>query len=68
MGLILIAYYLISSKRVEARSTLYQVFNLIGAIGIVINALYHRAFPPLALNCIWAVIAFWALISIKKGK
>lgn len=68
MGLILIAYYLISSKRVEAKSRLYQVFNLIGAIGIVINAFYHRAFPPLGLNTIWAIIALWALMSGQRKK
>jgi hypothetical protein len=66
MLLILIAYYLISSRRLEAKSVLYQLLNLGGAVGIVINAFYHKAFPSLALNTIWALIAFWAIVSVKK--
>jgi cell division protein FtsW (lipid II flippase) len=68
MLLILIAYYLISSKRLEAKSILYQLFNLFGATGIVINAFYHKAFPSLALNTVWALIALWAMISGRKWK
>ena len=68
MGSILIAYWLISSRRTEAKSILYQILNLIGAIGIVINAFYHRAFPPLGLNAVWAIIALWALISGQRKK
>jgi len=68
MGLILIAYWLISAKRTEAKSILYQTLNLGGAIGIVINALYHKAFPSLALNIVWALIALWAIISSQRKK
>jgi hypothetical protein len=68
MLLILIAYYLISSKRLEAKSVLYQLFNLFGATGIVINAFYHKAFPSLVLNTVWALIAFWAIVSGKETK
>ncbi|OGZ17410.1 MAG: hypothetical protein A2Z78_00685 [Candidatus Nealsonbacteria bacterium RBG_13_36_15] len=68
MGLILIAYWFISTRRIEVKSRLYQMLNLGGAIGIVINAFYHKAFPPLALNVIWATIAFWALLSVRSEK
>ena len=66
MALILIAYWLISSRRIEAKSVFYQMLNLGGAVGIVINAFYHSALPSLALNAIWALIAFWAIISGQK--
>jgi len=68
MGLILIAYWLISSRRTEGKSILYQGLNLIGAIGVTINALYHRTFLSVALNSIWAVIALWAIIFGRKAK
>ena len=66
MGLTLLAYWLISSKRLEAKSVFYQMLNLGGALGIAINAFYYRALPSLALNAIWALIAFWAIISGQK--
>jgi len=68
MILILTAYWLISSRRVEAKSIFYRMLNFLGAIGIVINAFYHKAFPPLALNTVWAAIALWAIISSQKKK
>ena len=68
MLMILIGYYLISSKHLEAKSLTYQLLNLFGALGIVINAFFHKAFPPLALNTIWALIALWTIISRKKAK
>jgi len=66
MTLILIAYWLISSKRLEAKSIFYQMLNFLRAVGIVINAFYHKAFPSLALNTVWALIALWAIISGAK--
>jgi len=68
MTLILIAYWLISSKRLEAKSIFYQMLNFLGAVGIVINAFYHKAFPSLALNTVWALIALWAIISGQNKK
>ena len=65
---ILIAYWLISSKHTEAKSVLYQILNLGGAVGIVVNAFYHKAFPSLALNAVWAAIALWAIISGQKER
>ena len=68
MTLILIAYWLISSKRLEAKSIFYQMLNFLGAVGIVINGFYHKAFPSLALNTVWALIALWAIISGQNKK
>jgi len=67
-GLILIAYWLVSGKRVGAKSALYQSFNLAGAMSLFANALYHKAFPLLALNVVWVAIAVWALLSGQKEK
>jgi hypothetical protein len=57
MLMIFIGYYLTSSKHLEAKSLTYQLLNLFGALGIVINAFFHKAFPPLVFNTIWALIA-----------
>jgi len=44
------------------------MLNFLRAVGIVINAFYHKAFLSLSLNTIWAAIALWAIISSQKKK
>jgi hypothetical protein len=63
-ALVLSAYFLITSKKVKAESKLYHSLNLFGGLFIVINTLYHSAYPSVALNSIWSIIA---LYGIAKG-
>lgn len=65
-GLILFGYMLVSSGRLQGKSTTYQMLNLIGSLGFVINAAWHGAIPPMALNVIWCAIAIYTLVQIKR--
>jgi hypothetical protein len=59
--LILAAYGLLSFGKIQARSWIYQVMNIMGAAGFIINCAYNNAWPSVALNVVWMVIAFYAL-------
>jgi hypothetical protein len=59
--LILAAYGLLSFGKIQARSWIYQVMNIVGAAGFIINCAYNNAWPSVALNVVWMVIAFYAL-------
>ncbi len=59
--LLLLAYALLSAQRLEARSTAYQVMNILGSACLLLNAGYHQAFPSAFVNFIWILIAFAAL-------
>ena len=61
---ILGAYALNSFEIVSSVSSIYQILNLIGSIGIVITAYHHRDNPAMALNIVWAVIAIISLFRI----
>jgi len=65
-GLILIAYFLVSIKKIEPTSKIYQLLNLFGAIGVGVNSLVHRALPSVGINLAWMLIAIYALINSKK--
>ncbi|MEZ5655541.1 MAG: hypothetical protein R3E04_06610 [Sphingobium sp.] len=67
-GLILLGYVLVSSGRLSGRSVQFQLLNLVGSLGFVINAAWHGAIPPMALNVIWCAIAIYTLASIKWRK
>ena len=59
--LILGAYGLLSFGKIEARSWIYQLMNIVGAAGFIINCAYNNAWPSVALNVAWIGIGFYAL-------
>jgi hypothetical protein len=59
--LVLVAYVLLSMRRIDGHSTTYHVMNLLGAAGIAVNSGWNRAVPSAVLNVIWIGIAVYAL-------
>jgi hypothetical protein len=55
--LYLLAYGLVSAKKVESDSWAYQGMNLIAGIMLIINTLYLQAYPSVGLNVAWVGIA-----------
>jgi hypothetical protein len=66
--LILTAYGLLSAGKLTGKSVSYQVMNIVGAIGFVINTGYNGAIPSAVLNVIWVGIGVWALAKIKMNR
>ncbi len=58
------AYGLSSFNVVTPQSSLYQLLNVTGAIGIVVLSLKKRAYQPAVLNIIWTIIGALALLKI----
>jgi hypothetical protein len=61
---ILTAYILVTFNVVAAKSYAYQLLNLTGAAGLVIEALSKKDVQPAALNVVWAIIAVIAVIQL----
>jgi len=59
--LILGAYGLVSTGKLQARSALYQWMNILGAAGLIINSGWMGAWPSAGLNVVWLGIAVYAL-------
>ena len=66
--LILTAYGLLSAGKLTGKSVAYQVMNIVGAIGFVINTGYNGAYPSAVLNVIWVGIGAWALMKIRASR
>lgn len=58
---VLIAYGLVSTERVSSRSWSYQLLNIGGAVGLVINSGWNGAIPSAVVNLIWIGIGVYAL-------
>lgn len=69
MGTIMIvsAYFLVSAKKVDGRSVLYQLLNFFGAIGVFVNVFHQQAWPAAVLQVVWAIIAVTALLKRKPA-
>jgi len=63
--LVVLAYYLVSTKKIDASSHYYQVLNFFGAIGIGVNVFYQSAWPAFALQVVWGVIAIFSLMRLE---
>lgn len=64
--LILGAYGLISSGKLQARAPLYQWMNIVGAVGFIINSGWNEAWPSAGLNVVWLGIGVYALARNRR--
>lgn len=66
--LILLAYLLLSAGKLTGQSLAYQVMNVVGAAGFVVNGWWHGALPSASLNVLWLAIGAFASIRILKRR
>lgn len=59
--LYLLAYALISAKKTQGDSVLYQGINIFAGILLVIYTLYLGAYATTGLNAVWVVIGLLTL-------
>jgi hypothetical protein len=64
--LLLLAYALVSFKKLEADSPTYQWLNITASILLLINTIYYGAYPSSFVNAVWTIIAFFAILTIKR--
>jgi hypothetical protein len=66
--LILLAYLLLSAGRLTGQSLSYQLMNVFGAAGFIVNGWWHGALPSAVLNVIWLMIGAVATWRIMKKR
>jgi hypothetical protein len=68
--LILGGYALLTAGKLTGRSLAYQVMNVAGAAGFIVNGWWHGAIPSTALNVIWMLIgavASWRIVKSRES-
>ena len=66
VGLLLLAYGLVSTRKLEGDSPAYQWLNMAGAVMLICNSFYFGAFPSVGVNVAWVGIAIFALLRARK--
>jgi hypothetical protein len=66
---VLIAYWLVSTNKIKVNKVYvyYQLLNLTGAIFLIANTIYNKAYPSTLVNIVWVIIAVVGLIR-KRNK
>ncbi len=59
---VILAYALVSTRRVKGDSFPYQALNLVGGLFLIVNTLYYGAYPSSFVNLVWVGIATFALV------
>lgn len=64
--LIVLAYYLVSNQKLDPVGRTYQLLNLVGSVGVGVTVFYQKAWPAVALEVVWSIIAIIALMKLSK--
>lgn len=65
---LLLAYGLVSTRRLAGDSVPYQALNLVGGALVLVNSFYHGAMPSVAVNVFWIAIGLFALSHVWLGR
>jgi hypothetical protein len=63
---LLVAYAMVSSRKMEADSASYQLLNIVGSLLLVGNTIFYRAYPSSFVNLIWAGIAVFSMATRRR--
>lgn len=67
-GLLILAYGLLSLKRIASSSWLFHTMNLLGGLFLMVNTMYHGSYAASFVNIFWSIIAIGALIKLVLKK
>jgi hypothetical protein len=62
-AIVLFAYLMLQRRKWSDRDGVYLWFNLVGAILLIIVALWDRRAGFVILESVWAGISLWSLVS-----
>jgi hypothetical protein len=65
-GALLVAYGLVSFRKLGADSGRYQLLNALGSCCLIVNTAYYRAYPSAFVNVIWILIAILASMKARR--
>jgi hypothetical protein len=65
-GALLLAYAMVSFKKLRPDSRPYQLLNALGSCCLIVNTMYYRAYPSAFVNVIWILIAILASMNVRR--
>jgi len=63
---LLVAYAMVSHKKLEGNSAAYQLLNISGSLLLAVNTIFYGSYPSTFVNLIWAGIAVFSIMTRKR--
>ena len=63
---LLVAYAMVSHKKLQGDSGTYQVLNISGSVLLAANTIFYGSYPSTFVNLIWAAIAIFSIVTRKR--
>ena len=63
---LLVAYAMVSHKKLEGDSATYQLLNISGSLLLAANTIFYGSYPPTFVNLIWAGIAVFSIAARRR--
>jgi len=63
---LLVAYAMVSHKKLEGDSATYQVLNISGSLLLAANTIFYGSYPSTFVNLIWAGIAVFSIVTRNR--
>ena len=63
---LLVAYAMVSHKKLEGDSARYQLLNISGSLLLAANTIFYGSYPSTFVNLIWAGIAVFSIMARKR--
>jgi hypothetical protein len=63
---LLVAYAMVSHKKMEGDSATYQLLNISGSLLLAANTIFYGSYPSTFVNLIWAGIAVFAIAARRR--
>ena len=64
---LLIAYAMVSHKKLEGDSATYQLLYISGSLLLAANTIFYGSYPSTFVNVIWAGIAVFSIATRKRA-
>jgi len=63
---LLVAYAMVSHKKLEGNSAAYQLLNISGSLLLAANTIFYGSYPSTFVNLIWAGISVFSIMMRKR--
>ena len=63
---LLVAYAMVSHKKLEGDSATYQLLNISGSLLLAANTVFYGSYPSTFVNLIWAAIAVFSIAARRR--
>jgi hypothetical protein len=64
--LVLMAFFLISTNRINSGNPVFHWLNIVGALGLIVHTIFNAAYPSAFVNIIWVGVAIYSLCTATK--